>query len=124
MAVNYYYAKPYGYFTVTQKNPLNNTVKKFRVYMLQANCLWASLYFFKQKDEEDGKMHTMEQFCGFFLDLDHLKRCFKDDKHEDENDYVFYADNIKGNEEVWSAIRILTENGKKVTITNKKKAKV
>ncbi|MCQ2232480.1 MAG: hypothetical protein MJZ30_11595 [Paludibacteraceae bacterium] len=124
MAVNYYYAKPYGYFTSTQKNPIKGTVKKFKIYMLQANCLWAELYFFKKKDEEDGKTHNMEQFCGFFHDLKHLKECLSDGDLTNDNDFVFYADNIKGNSDVWKAIKVLAENGKKVTITNRKKAKV
>ena len=73
MAVNYAYANPVGYFTETQT--CGGIKKEYKVSMLRANCLWAELYFYKNEEGDE-----MQQFVGFYHDLNHLKENIKDAK--------------------------------------------
>ena len=104
------YKKPYGYYTLTQGE------KKFKIMLCKANAMWAEMYFYKN---EDGK--EMAQLYAFLADYKHLQNCFKNGGTHLEscNNYVFYANELKGDgyaKDIWKTIRLLAENGKKVTI--------
>ena len=86
--------------------------KKAKVWLCGANCLWAEINFYHK--EEDGKRTDMAQLCGFFVDIAHLKRYFKNGVKFDYHGLTFFAEQM--NAEVWKAVKVLTENGIKVTI--------
>ena len=109
MAVNYVYANPVGYFTETQT--CGGIKKEYKVSMLRANCLWAELYIFKNDEGEE-----MEQFVGFYHDLNHLKKDIKNGYLKDRDDYHFYASAMY--EDHWKAVDELVKAGKRVTIEN------
>lgn len=101
---------PYGYYTLKQGE------NKFKITLCKANAMRAEMYFYK---DECGK--KMVQLHSFLFDADHVKRCFKQGGVFDKCDnYVFYTEELKGKDgyanDIWKAIRILVENGKKVTI--------
>ena len=109
MAVNYIYANPVGYFTETQT--CGGIKKEYKVSMLRANCLWAELYFYKN---EEG--NEMQQFVGFYDDLNHLKENIKDGYLKERDDYHFYESVMSENH--WKAVEELVKAGKRVTIEN------
>lgn len=109
MAVNYVYANPVGYFTETQT--CGGIKKEYKVSMLRANCLWAELYIYKNDEGEE-----MEQFVGFYDDLNHLKENIKKGYLKDRDDYHFYASAMY--EDHWKAVEELVKAGKRVTIEN------
>ena len=109
MAVNYIYANPVGYFTETQT--CGSLKKEYKVSMLRANCLWAELYIYKNDEGEE-----MEQFVGFYDDLNHLKENIKKGYLKDRDDYHFYASAMY--EDHWKAVEELVKAGKRVTIEN------
>lgn len=109
MAVNYAYANPVGYFTETQT--CGGIKKEYKVSMLRANCLWAELYFYKN---EEG--NEMQQFVGFYDDLNHLKENIKDGYLKERDDYHFYESVMSENH--WKAVGELVKAGKRVTIEN------
>ena len=109
MAVNYVYANPVGYFTETQT--CGSLKKEYKVSMLRANCLWAELYIYKNDEGEE-----MEQFVGFYDDLNHLKENIKKGYLKDRDDYHFYASAMY--EDHWKAVEELVKAGKRVTIEN------
>lgn len=71
MAVNWSWKHKLGEIYVEQTH--NNKVVKFKVNLYEANCLFASVYEFKEK--ENNQVVNKYQFYGFYSDLDHLKRC-------------------------------------------------
>lgn len=109
MAVNYIYANPVGCFTETQT--CGSLKKEYKVSMLRANCLWAELYIYKNDEGEE-----MEQFVGFYDDLNHLKENIKKGYLKDRDDYHFYASAMY--EDHWKAVEELVKAGKRVTIEN------
>lgn len=109
MAVNYVYANPVGYFTETQT--YCSIKKEYKVSMLRANCLWAELYFYKDEDGDE-----MEQFVGFYRDLNHLQKDINDGYLKKRDDYHFYASAMY--EDHWKAVGELVKAGKRVTIEN------
>ena len=109
MAINYIYANPVGYFTETQT--CGGIKKEYKVSMLRANCLWAELYIYKNDEGEE-----MEQFVGFYDDLNHLKENIKKGYLKDRDDYHFYASAMY--EDHWKAVDELVKAGKRVTIEN------
>lgn len=109
MAVNYVYANPVGYFTETQT--YCSLKKEYKVSMLRANCLWAELYFYKDDDGDE-----MEQFVGFYDDLNHLQKDINDGYLKKRDDYHFYASAMY--EDHWKAVYKLVKAGKRVTIEN------
>ena len=109
MAVNYVYANPVGYFTETQT--YGGIKKEYKVSMLRANCLWAELYIYKNDEGEE-----MEQFVGFYYDLNHLKKDIKNGYLKERDDYHFYASAMY--EDHWKAVDELVKAGKHVTIEN------
>ena len=109
MAINYIYANPVGYFTETQT--CGGIKKEYKVSMLRANCLWAELYIYKNDEGEE-----MEQFVGFYHDLNHLKKGIDGGYLKDRDDYHFYASAMY--EDHWKAVEELVKAGKRVTIEN------
>lgn len=102
--LNVSYKKRIGYFTLTQGE------NKFRIHICHANCLCAMCEFYKNESGEE-----MVQLVSFFHDMTHAKRCFKDDVFlYDWDNFVFHAKEC--NNEMWKFIRLLADNGKKVTI--------
>lgn len=104
------YKKPFGYYTAT------NGERKIKIYLCKANAMWAEMHFYK--NEEGAKI---TQLYGFMDNYMHAKNCLKNGGTHIKscNNYVFFAKELKGNgreNEIWRTIRLLTENGKKVTI--------
>lgn len=104
------YKKPYGYYTLTQGE------NKLKIYLCKANTTWAEMYFYK--NDKGVKMAQLSSFLG---DAQHLKNCLKNNSTYLEacDNYVFNAKEVKESHyagEIWKTIRILAENGKKVTI--------
>lgn len=112
MALYVDYKKPYGYFTATTE--VGGKKEKNKVTMCRANCMWAEIWF--STEMRDGKKVRLASLGGFFNDPTHLKRCSVDNLLKNYDNYVFYAERIKGNKYIWKAIQILAESGKKVTI--------
>ena len=106
MAIRVDYGKRMGYCLAPACNG-----KKAKVWICRANCLWAEINFFRRV--EDGKRHDKAQLCGFFADLGHLKRYLVNTETH-FHDLTFFAKEM--NTELWKAVKILTENGVKVTI--------
>lgn len=86
--------------------------RKRKVWLCGANCLWAEMYFYTEK--ENGKRRRMAQFLGFFSDSEHIKRCLKSKVPLNYQGLTFYAS--KMNADLWKAVKALTEHGYKVTI--------
>ena len=107
MAIRVDYNKRMGYYLAPACNG-----KKAKVWFCGANCLWAEINFYRK--EEDGKRTDMAQLCGFFMDLQHLKRCLKDGMKLNYHGLTFFAEHMDS--EMWKAVKILTENGIKVII--------
>lgn len=103
--LNVSYKNKIGYCRLTQSDTC-----KLRVDICHANCLCAMCEFYKNESGED-----MVQLVAFFADIAHAKRCFKDGLFiNDWNNFVFNAKEC--NNEMWKFIRLLADNGKKVTI--------
>lgn len=103
------YKNPYGYYTLTQKQEYG--VKKFKITLCRANCLWADIYFYKNEEKK-----SMVNPHAFSLDTQHLERCLKNHVYDEANNFVLYAKEIQKESQIWKAIRILTKYGKTVTI--------
>lgn len=110
--LNVNYKKPYGFYTLTQGE------NKFKITICKANAMWAEMHFYK--NEEGTKM---AQLYAFLADYKHAKNCFNNGgTHLEQCDnYVFYAKELKDKSDgyvndIWKTIRLLAENGKKVTI--------
>lgn len=56
----------------------------------------------------------MAQLVCFFADLSHAKKCLKDDTLAEWDNFVFNAKQC--DTQIWKLIRLLAENGKKVTV--------
>ena len=105
MPLNVSYKNRIGYYTQT-----DGTGKKFKNWMCHANVkLWADMYFYT--DKEGTKM---TQLVAFWCDTTHLKNAMKDDCYHGADDFHFFADQMDAN--IWKAVKILVEAGKKVTI--------
>jgi len=128
MALNVSYVNRIGYYTKTEKWP-DEPDRKFKNWMCHANVdLWADMYFYKVSEdhEEFGKKlkkgEKRVQLIGFWCDLGHLKRAMKDDCYRGSDDFHFFADQMDA--DIWKAVKVLVEAGKKVTIVkSQKKAK-
>lgn len=81
------------------------------------------MYFYTlDQDCRDGKKgDKMAQLIGFWCDTGHLKRAVKDDCYKGADDFHFFADQMDAN--IWKAVKILVEAGKKVTIVKSQKKK-
>ena len=98
------YKNRMGYYYAPASNG-----KKAKVWICDANALWAEINFYKNESKE-----TMAQLCGFICDVKHLERCLKNGVHFHYHGLTFFAD--KMNADIWKAVKVLTENGFKVTI--------
>lgn len=107
MAIRVDYKKRMGYYLAPTSNG-----KKAKVWLCEANCLWAEMNFYRK--EEEGKRTDMAQLCGFFMDIAHLNRCLKNGVRLNFHGLTFFAEQMDS--EVWKAVKVLTENGIKVTI--------
>lgn len=104
MSLNVSYKNKIGHFTVTQERATGTD--KYRIDICHANALCAMIHFNKIADQA-------QLFC-FFLDLKHAKNCIKDDCLSNCDNFVFNAKQCDS--EMWKLIRLLADNGKKVTI--------
>lgn len=116
MPLNVSYKNRIGYYTQT-----DGPGKKFKNWMCHANVkLWADMYFYtvSEDHEEFGeklkKGDKRVQLIGFWCDTTHLKNAMKDDCYRGADDFHFFADQMDAN--IWKAVKILVEAGKKVTI--------
>jgi hypothetical protein len=76
------------------------------------NGLCAMMYFYNEI--RDGKKTPMAQLHSFFNDLEHAKRCIKDDFFDGYSNFHFYAKEMS--DRMWNLIKLMTKNGIKVTI--------
>lgn len=127
MALRVSYKNRIGWYTKTERWP-DEQEKKFKNWMCHANVdLWADMYFYTVKEdyEEFGTKHKkgdkMAQLIGFWIDTAHLKRAMKDDCYRGADDFHFYADQMDA--DIWKAVKILADAGKKVTIVKSQKKK-
>ena len=107
MAVNVSYKNRMGYCTLTQGE------NKFKIWFCHANCLCAMMCFYDKK-EEDGTKTPMAQLHCFFADMEHARRCLKDDLFKEYSNFTFYAKEL--DDRMWKFIKLLTKHGHKVTI--------
>ena len=120
------YKNRIGYYTKTEKFP-NVPDRKFKNWMCHANCLWADMYFYTAKEGHDEfgekvkKGDKRVQPIAFWTDTQHLKRALNDGAYQGADDFHFFADQM--NADIWKAVKILVEAGKKVTIVKSQKKK-
>lgn len=100
--LNVSYKNKIGRYTLTQTNA--HGTQKFRIDICHANCLCAMMYF-----TEDTA-----QVISFFHDLTHAKNCIKNNVLDGSDNFIFNAKQL--NSEMWKLIRLLADNGKKITI--------
>lgn len=105
--LNVSYKNKIGHFTQTENR--EDGVRKFRIDICHANCLCAMMYFYKNAEGEN-----IAQVVSFFTDIKHVKRCIKDGMFNHWSNFVFNAKECDA--EMWKFIRLLANNGKKVTI--------
>lgn len=105
--LNVSYINKIGYYTLTQ-NSVDGT-RKFRIDICHANCLCALMYFYTA---EDGS--KMAQVNGFCVDIKHLKALLKNDFFAGADNFVFRAKEM--NSDLWNMVRVLANNGKKISI--------
>lgn len=127
MALRVSYKNRIGWYTKTERWP-GEPDKKFKNWMCHANVdLWADMYFYTVREdyEEFGtkrkKGDKMAQLIGFWIDTAHLKRSLKDFGYSEADDFHFYADQMDA--DIWKAVKILSDAGKKVTIVKSQKKK-
>lgn len=122
MAISVSYKNRIGYYTKTEKWP-DEPERKFKNWICHANCLWADMYFYTlDQDCRDGKKgDKMAQLIGFWCDTGHFKRAVKDGCYKGADDFHFFADQMDA--DIWKAVKILVEAGKKVTIVKSQKKK-
>ena len=128
MALRVSYKNRIGYYTKTERWP-DEPERKYKNWMCHANVdLWADMSFYKVKEDYEQfgtKYHKgdkMAQVIAFWIDPQHLKRALKDGAYWGADDFHFFADQMTA--KMWTAVKILAEAGKKVTIVksqNKKK---
>lgn len=105
--LNVSYKNKIGYYTLTQTRA--DGTHKFRIDICHANCLCAMIYFYTDSDGE-----KMARLNTFLMDIPHAKDCIKDNVFDGCDNFVFKAKQCDSN--MWKLIRLLADNGKKVTI--------
>ena len=127
MALRVSYRNRIGYYTKTERWP-DEPEKKFKNWICHANCLWADMYFWKAKVDYEHfgskvkKGDKMAEVIAFWLDPQHLKNALKEGAYHGADDFHFFADQM--DTDIWKAVKILVDAGKKVTIVkSQKKAK-
>ena len=124
--LNVSYKNRIGYYTKTETWPKDEPVRKFKNWICHANCLWADMYFYKIAEDYErfGKHYhkgdKMAQVIAFFSDNTHLKAAVKNGVYDGCDDFHFFADQMTS--EMWTAVKILVNAGKKVTIVKSQKA--
>ena len=127
MALNVSYRNRIGYYTKTEDWPKDEPERKFKNWICHANCLWADMYFYKVREDYEQfgtkykKGDKMAQVIAFWCDTGHLKRALKDGAYHGADDFHFFADQMDA--DIWKAVKILAEAGKKVTIVKSQKKK-
>lgn len=106
--LNVSYKNRIGYYTLKSQDGQN----KWKIWFCHANALCAMMYFYNEK--KDGKKTPMVQLHSFFVDLEHAKRCIKNDTFHDCSNFHFYAKEM--DDRMWKLVKIMTKNGIKVTI--------
>lgn len=125
MALRVSYKNRIGYYTKTEH--WNEPAQKYKNWICHANCLWADMYFYKvSKDferfgEKFKKGEKVAQVIAFWTDPQHLKNALKDGAYSGADDFHFYADQMDA--DIWKAVKILADAGKKVTIVKSQKKK-
>lgn len=107
--LNVSYKNRIGYYTLTSQDGQT----KWKIWICHANALCAMMYFYNDIDK-DGKKTPMVQLHNFFVDLEHAKRCIKNDTFHDCSNFHFYAKEM--DDRMWRLVKIMTKNGIKVTI--------
>ena len=54
--------------------------REFKIQLREANVLFCALNIYKQDEPEDPSRPYVHQMVSFFVDEQHLKRCFKKSK--------------------------------------------
>ena len=72
MAVNVSYRVKYGYMVMLAND--KKTWLKCDIH--PANCLFATIYHYKQPNPQTQKLEKWSSLVNWFNDLKHLKRCF------------------------------------------------
>lgn len=127
MALNVSYRNRIGYYTKTEDWPKDEPERKFKNWICHANCLWADMYFYKVREDYEQfgtkykKGDKMAQVIAFWCDTGHLKRALKDGAYHGADDFHFFADQMDA--DIWKAVKILVDAGKKVTIIKSQKKK-
>ena len=115
--LNVSYRNRIGYYTKTEKHVMTGEDVKFKNWICHANCLWADMYFYTlDQDCRDGKKgDKMAQVIAFWCDIPHLRRALKEmDAYRKADDFHFFADQMDA--DIWTAVKLLVNAGKKVTI--------
>jgi hypothetical protein len=83
--------------------------KTYKNYFCESNSLCSMIHF--RKDENGEKVADL---MGVFADVKHAEKCIKSGYFENCGRFCFYAKEM--NTDLWKMVRIMTENGIKVTI--------
>lgn len=122
--LNVSYKNRIGYYIHTEKWP-EEPERKSKNWICHANCLWADMHFYKVAEDYElwGKHYhkgdKMAQVCAFFSDNCHLKTSVARGVYNGCDDFHFFADQM--NKDIWAAVKILVNAGKKVTIVKSQK---
>lgn len=127
MALRVSYKNRIGYYTKVEKWP-DEKERKYKNWMCHANVnLWADMYFYKVKEDYErfGEKHKkgdkMAQLIAFWCDTKHLKDALKEGAYDKADDFHFFADQMDA--DIWKAVKILVDAGKKVTIVKSQSKK-
>lgn len=103
MALQVDYKNPVGYYT----HKFGAT--KSKNLICPANCLCAVVHAY------DHPAHGLSiDLCGFFADIEHAEKCVKAGYFTACSGITFFAKRL--NKDLWKLIRVMAENGIKVTI--------
>lgn len=109
MAVRVDFNDRIGYYTQVSQDG----TQKWKIWFCRANCLVSEIHFHKDENGEE-----MADLAGFYMDLEHLKRCAKSGFLTNYGKYdkgiTLYAK--KMDNDLWKMARIFAEQGIKVTI--------
>lgn len=98
MSVNWLWKSEKGWYTLVQTHVVKTgefdlltgeektrTIRrKFKIGLYGGNCLAACIYRYKEVNKETGKKEGYYNFCGFWDDIERLKKCL-DVKHNHED---------------------------------------
>ena len=122
--LNVSYKNRIGYYTKTELWP-DEPEQKYKNWICHANCLWADMFFYKAKEDFNRfgrkfkKGEKIAQLIAFWHNTKHLKAALKDGAYGAADDFHFFVEEMDA--EIWPAVKILAQAGKKVTIETKKK---